>query len=485
MLQSIRNFSSSIYAKILLVILIVPFVLWGMGDVFRGGNTNTIASIDNHKISNKEFMNYINLNRIDFSKIKKKERAQLLNEVLSNYLSQKLILIESEKMGIHISEKSLANLIKNQKPFIENEKFSRTKYEKFLLSNNITSLFYEKTFEEQEIKSLLLKNLGGGFHSPKFLVNEVYKKQNQIREIESINLNKYYDLKFKFSQKDIENHYNKNDNYKIIIKRIIYEELTPKKLTGEENFNDIFFNKIDAIDEKINNGESIEKINKEFNLNTLSVNLHYNKKGNLINQTNLFPEILVSKLFKEGNRDNVIFLHETSKGYLLVAVKKNEEMLPKIISEKIKKEIKNTLKEEYSKNENKNFREKIKNKSFSMEDFKKLSIKNKIPIEKIIINNNKDTKFLNIELIPKIYLMKENSLDVISNIKNNRLVFLKNIVDKKINETDPKYLEYLKQSEIIISNNIFNAYDNYLNKKYDIDINQKSLERIKNYYEEL
>ena len=40
MLNSIRNFSKTWFAKILLVIIIIPFVFWGMGGVFSGGNTN-------------------------------------------------------------------------------------------------------------------------------------------------------------------------------------------------------------------------------------------------------------------------------------------------------------------------------------------------------------------------------------------------------------------------------------------------------------
>ena len=41
-------------------IIILPFVFWGMGDVFRGGNQNVIASIESEKISTQEFINYLN-----------------------------------------------------------------------------------------------------------------------------------------------------------------------------------------------------------------------------------------------------------------------------------------------------------------------------------------------------------------------------------------------------------------------------------------
>ena len=46
MLNSIRNFSKTIFAKILLVIVVIPFVFWGMGGVFSSGNTNSLAKID-------------------------------------------------------------------------------------------------------------------------------------------------------------------------------------------------------------------------------------------------------------------------------------------------------------------------------------------------------------------------------------------------------------------------------------------------------
>ena len=60
MLGTIRKFSSSIFAKVFLFIVAIPFIFWGMGDVFRSGNLNTIVKIDNDKISSKDFVEYLN-----------------------------------------------------------------------------------------------------------------------------------------------------------------------------------------------------------------------------------------------------------------------------------------------------------------------------------------------------------------------------------------------------------------------------------------
>ena len=64
MLENIRKFSKTIFAKILLVIIIIPFVFWGMGGVFSGGNTNNIAKINNQSISTQDFINYFRFIKI-------------------------------------------------------------------------------------------------------------------------------------------------------------------------------------------------------------------------------------------------------------------------------------------------------------------------------------------------------------------------------------------------------------------------------------
>ena len=68
MLNKLRSFSKGKLATILVAIIIVPFVFWGMGSVFSGGNINSIAKINNFNISTKDFVNYIN-NQTENSKI--------------------------------------------------------------------------------------------------------------------------------------------------------------------------------------------------------------------------------------------------------------------------------------------------------------------------------------------------------------------------------------------------------------------------------
>ena len=59
MATSIGKLSKSFFIKLLVGIIILPFVFWGMGDVFRGGNQNVVATVEAEKISTQEFMNYL------------------------------------------------------------------------------------------------------------------------------------------------------------------------------------------------------------------------------------------------------------------------------------------------------------------------------------------------------------------------------------------------------------------------------------------
>ena len=160
MLNSIRNFSKTIFAKILIVIIIIPFVFWGMGGVFNSGNSNNIAKINSYSISTQDFIDYINKSKINPETIKKNLENNVLEELLSMLVSEKLLEMEIKDLNISISDKALVKKIKNNKNFHDdNQKFSRTKYEKFLLSQNFTAARFEKELKKKELIIPILKKI--------------------------------------------------------------------------------------------------------------------------------------------------------------------------------------------------------------------------------------------------------------------------------------------------------------------------------------
>jgi len=139
MLGTIRKFSSSIYAKVFLVIVAIPFVFWGMGDVFSGGNKNTIFKIGKKKISTKEFVNYIEINLPSQQNLD----SNAIDDFLANFIGEKLLVEEIENFEIKLSENSLSLIIKNLDIFKKEKQFSRVEYEKFLVTNSISAVNFE------------------------------------------------------------------------------------------------------------------------------------------------------------------------------------------------------------------------------------------------------------------------------------------------------------------------------------------------------
>ena len=117
MLSSIGKFSKSFFVKLLVGIIILPFVFWGMGDVFRGGNQNVIASIGSEKISTQEFINYLNKLNLNENERKNLNKSNLLEQILSEYIGRKIINLEINDLGIEISDNSLKNILLNDKTF--------------------------------------------------------------------------------------------------------------------------------------------------------------------------------------------------------------------------------------------------------------------------------------------------------------------------------------------------------------------------------
>ena len=272
MLTKLRQFSQSKIAIVLVAIIIIPFVFWGMGGVFSSGNKNSITKINNKNISTKDFVDHINFSRIDQNYIKDNINKNILEELLAKLISKTLIKMEIEKFNLSISEEVLAKKIKNNKNFFDgNKKFSRIKYEKFLLENNISAPDFEINLKNNELKKNLFFYINGGIKSPLFLVNKTNIDQNKKIEINYINLNKVY--KKNFTEEELNNFIKENEN---LLKRdfidFSYVKIDPMNLIQVNDFNNEFFKKIDEIENLILNGENIEKIVATNNLNLTNKN---------------------------------------------------------------------------------------------------------------------------------------------------------------------------------------------------------------------
>ena len=474
MLNNIRNFSKTITAKIFLFIVAVPFVFWGMGDVFTSGNTNSLAKINNKNISTQDFIDHINKLNINESLIKDKIDQNIMEEILSRLISSKLLEQEIKEINLVISDKILAEKIKSNTNFLDDKSnFSRTKYEKFLLSNNLTATQFEKNFKENEFQEELFNYLGSGIKSPDFLINNIFEEESKKINVEFINLENVYSKKENISIEEIENYINKNkEELKTDYIDFSYSKVTPKDLIGLDEYNNEFFNKIDEIEKNLLNNVSFNETIKTYNLKSIS-------KKNFIPQSE--EETIETKIYDLRNNEKSGVIEENDF-FIIYEITKTQNKIPSFNDANFENNIRQFIFNKKKFEFNKKILQKINNNNFFDIDFKNLA-SDKVKIEKILINSKNDVKTFSPESIELIYSLPTKSFTLVADNKKNvyLLKVLSHKIDKILKNEELKNI-YAVESNNLIKSKIFQSYDVYLNSKYTIKVNEKTLERVKNYF---
>ena len=100
-----------------------------------------------------------------------------------------------------------------------------------------------------------------------------------------------------------------------------------------------------------------------------------------------------------------------------------------------------------------------------------------------MLNSISDNTIFNIDSVKLIYQMPLNSFSLIADDKNN--IYISKILGEKnevLEKTSDNFNRYFDKSNNLLKNKMYTTYDYYLNRKYKIKINEKTLERVKNYF---
>ena len=466
MISKFKSITNSKLSWVIVALIAIPFVFWGMGDVFTKGNTNNVAKINNNTISISDFMNHVNDSGLNENLIRENLDKKIFEELLSELISQELMKMEIANLNIDFSDKTLKNRIIKNKNFLDDKNnFSRTKYEKFLLENNISASQFEDQLKNNELRRILFNYIGAGLVIPRFLINKKYYNENKDIELDFVSLEHNY--KKEFTIDEINEYIKSNeDNLKKDFIDFSYIKITPKNLLNIDEYNDEFFKIIDDIDNKVLNSESIKTIANQYNLQVKEVKNFYPYNNEF--------ELIYSK----KNNSDQINLVDNNDHYLLFKITKIENKLPDKNSETFKDEINLGLKNQFKFKYNKKLLEDIQNKNLKYDDLKKFNNTNKV--ENIIIDSITDNNKFSIDAIKLIYSLPEKSFVLINDPLNNiYLTYIKEIVNKnKISENDLK--NYLLKSNSEIKDTLYSSYDIYLSEKYEINVFQNTIERLKN-----
>ena len=472
MINAFRNFTKKKIAGLLLIlVIIIAFGFGGFGGGFNTNNQNNIAKINNKNISTQDFMDYLNQSGLSQKVLKENIDKNIIEELLSSLVSMTLLNLEIKDLNLILSEEIIVKRLKKNKNFQdENGKFQRTLYEKFLLTNSMSAAMYEMKLKNNILQKELFTYISGGAKSPKFLINKYSKENNRKLNIEFINLSKFYKKDNEFTDKEIKNFINENsDKLKQDFIDFSYVMITPKILIGLDDFNQAFFDAIDEIDNKISKNIDFKIIINELNIRPII-------RKNYINLTN--KKTTENKIY--NSRYDKIKILENDGGFIFYQIDNIQSKLPNLDDDKFTKQIKKLLFQKEKFEFNKDILDQLDNKKFNQISFDKLG---NGEIETVRLNSIKDINNFKNNSVEILYSLPINTFTMIADKENN--IFVAKVIsfeDVSIDQNSDKFNTTSNEASAKNRNSILKSYDILLNNNYKVTINEKTLDRVKNYF---
>ena len=470
--------SKNILIKVLVIIIIAVFALWGIGDLFSSGKNNVVAEIGNENIYTQDFNQELRneLRNQNISNIQEAIKNNFHYQVLNKLVSSKIIEIYSRENNIFVSEKTLANFIKQIPEFQTNKEFSRIKYEKYLLENGLTANTFEQNFKQSLLKKIIIDSFTGGLKSTSYHETVVHKYVTKEIGIQYLELNQIIN-NINFTELEIKTYYDENKSNLLSDEYREFEFLVLDVNNLGEGNNDLFFKKISEIENNILENKNFLEIAEKYNLNNKNA-FTINKSGYLINSEKSadLDQKIIEKLFNLNDNFKTDLVETKGKFYLLT-LKKIIPPKSLMLNEKTKKFIINDMKLKKLSEKIKSINNEIKEAKKDL--FEEIQKKENLTLKEIFFKSRFEAnKLFSQSNIQQIFQkkLKENLL-----LETNGEFYLVK-VNKESYSADTISAEkkqlYEKQVISDFSNQILFLFDKILNEKYKVKINEKVLNRI-------
>jgi peptidyl-prolyl cis-trans isomerase D len=197
MLQFLRGTVGSWVVKILFILLIISFGIWGIGDMFRkGGGSSAVASVGPVEIGrvelDHEFRRQMERLRPMLGGSLTAEQARqfgLLDQALSGLIQRSLYDLAASDLGLVIGTGVVRQHIA-QEPAFRNQagRFDAGQFHRVLQANNLTEAGYSAVMRRDIARGLLAQAVSGGAVAPKPVVDELYRWREEKRTADIVTL---------------------------------------------------------------------------------------------------------------------------------------------------------------------------------------------------------------------------------------------------------------------------------------------------------
>ena len=119
---------------------------------------------------------------------------------------------------------------------------------------------------------------------------------------------------------------------------------------------------------------------------------------------------------------------------------------------------------------------------FDKVKMEKFAINNNLKIKDYEISNLKQNEIFTEGIIKRIFLIKDGEINLVTNseLTKNFLVLGIKTQYKKIEKGSIEFEKYEAKARLNLINNIYKTFDENLNEKYKVELNKRTIDRVKN-----
>ncbi|MGO1074776.1 peptidyl-prolyl cis-trans isomerase [Inquilinus sp. CA228] len=192
MLQLLRHKVGSVVVKVLFVLLILSFAVWGIGDIFRNrGQSDTVATVGDVTISlgqlDTQFRSIAQSQQIPLSVAQQLGFPQrVLDNMISGFLFDQL----AADLGYDLSTDAVADAVRAAPQFRDpaTNQFSRDLFLRFLQSIGENEAGFIAGQRGQMQQQQVMRALFSGAEPPQALVDPIYKYRREARVADTVTL---------------------------------------------------------------------------------------------------------------------------------------------------------------------------------------------------------------------------------------------------------------------------------------------------------
>lgn len=185
MLQKIREKSQGIFAWVILLLICIPFALWGIQNYLGGGKEAPIASV-----GGKEFFQQ-DLNRAYSQYAQNLAGMKFDEEIIKQQAFEKLIrdevlLQHVQNQGLVVTDEAARDFIKSLDYFQTDGKFDKKQYKALLGSQRMSSAEFVNRIKKAMVMEQYQKAIIDSSFVTEAEIDRFFAIQNQTRDVEYI-----------------------------------------------------------------------------------------------------------------------------------------------------------------------------------------------------------------------------------------------------------------------------------------------------------